>query len=100
MVCIPERLAASLAQLPLLKEVTPRREIQFAHIAAQRDRIHAALRAYTAIPFQYPFAQISRIGAQLPLVNAHLGAESSSAFGDFAPAPSAQRASGRRSLDC
>lgn len=96
---IPKRFAAALAKLPLFEESAARGEVQLAHIAPQRDRIHAALRANAPIARQYFIAQISRVGPQFPFVNAGFGAESPSSFRYLRPAPSAERTASRAAFE-
>jgi len=92
MIGVPQRFAAAFAKFPLFEELPARGEIQLAHVPPQRDGVHAALRADAAIAREDFIAKISWVGSQLPFMNACPGAEGSAAFGNFGPAPSAERA--------
>ena len=88
---IPHRFAAAFLQIPFFEEVAAGRVVELAHVTAQRGSVHAALGADALIALEHFFAQIARVGAKLPFVNAGVGAESSAAFAYFAAAPAAER---------
>ncbi len=99
MIGVPKRLPAALTHLPSLQELSPRREIQFPHVPSKRDRVGTALRANAAVAREYLVSQISRIGSQLPFMDALFRTEAPSPFRHLGSAPSAERASGWPSLN-
>jgi hypothetical protein len=86
---IPERFPAALDKSPLLKKFPPGCEIKTSHIAAQRNRVHAALRANAAVARQDLFAQIAGIGPESPIVDTGIGAKCATPGRRFGPAPTA-----------
>ena len=81
-----------LAQAPLLFELLARPPIQLALVLAQRFGIQPALRADSMIACEHLFAQIARVSAQLPLVDAIRAAKCEAAFWNFNAAPPAESA--------
>src|ERR1700685_2169483 len=63
------------------------------HVEKSRASVDGAFGADTAIALENLFAQIARISAQLPFVDAPIGAERKAPRRDFQVAPAAQRAS-------
>jgi hypothetical protein len=63
-----------------------------AELAGSSDGVDAAIGADAAITLEYLFANIGGLGAELPLVNAELRAESEAATRDFEGTPAAEAA--------
>jgi hypothetical protein len=62
-------------------------------------RVGGAQRADATVPGEHPIAEVAGVGAQTPLVNAIVRAESPAARGeDFEPTPAAERAAVRTQL--
>lgn len=97
-ICVPERLAASLGQPPFLKELSPRRVIQFPHVAAQRHRICAALRTDPLVSFEDLFAQVTGAGPEFPFVDAGVCAKRTPAFRNLSSTPAAEGATAGAAL--
>lgn len=89
---IPEGLARAGPEAPVSEKRGARCSAGEAKLAGGGDGIGTAVGTNTAIAFENSLAEIGGLGAQLPLVNAELGAEGEAAFGDFERAPSAKTA--------
>ena len=84
---VPQRLAAALAQSPQLQELPPGRVVELAHIAPERYRVRPAPGAHAFVPLENLPAQISRIRAQFPIVNAGVGTKRAATARYLSPAP-------------
>src|SRR5580693_25568 len=62
-------------------------------VEKSRTRVDSALGADTAIALENLFAEIARVGAKLPFVDAPIGTEREAPRRDFQVAPAAQRPS-------
>jgi hypothetical protein len=93
-VCIPKRLPAAFAQSPGFQKLAARSVVEFAEIAAQGYGIGGALGADAAVAREDLFAEIAGVGAQLPFMDAGLGAKGPAALWYFDAAPSTKSAAG------
>ena len=89
MVGVPKGFPAPFRDLPFFEKTAAGRVIEFAKVAAQRERIRTADRTYTLVTCQNLIAEITGIGSQLPLVDTGISAESAAALRDFLVAPAA-----------
>jgi hypothetical protein len=89
MVGVPEVASAP----PVLFEEAPRRVIELALVFPELLGVEAAERADPPVAFEDLLAEVARIGAELPLVNARVGAERPAAARDFRAAPPARQSS-------
>lgn len=87
---VPERFARAGAETPVREERRSRSAAREAKCAGGGDGVGTAVGADAAVAFEYLLAQVGGLGAQLPLVNAELGAEGEAAFGNFERAPAAE----------
>jgi hypothetical protein len=90
MIGVPERLAS--APSPLSRGSNTRAAAQPLQSPKLRNAIDAARGAYSTVALEKAFAQMSRIAAQSPLLDAPLRAERASPRRNFQVAPSAQAA--------
>jgi hypothetical protein len=88
MVGIPQ--AFSAAQVPFGSGAMTGASAESAQMDVSRGTICAAKSTYAAIPFEHFFTQVSRIGAQLPFVNAPIRTECRTAGRDFEVTPAAE----------
>jgi hypothetical protein len=91
MIGIPQMPASS----PVFFKLPPGGPIELAFVFAQRLGIDSTERADAAITGKDLLSQVSRIGAQLPFVNAGRAAKREAALANFAAAPPAQAALSR-----
>jgi len=91
MVGIPQAFSTSRseAESPFQPSLQASRAAQSLQMFPDRQAIDATLRADTLVTFQYFFANISRIGAQPPLLHAPIGTERQPTFRYFQTAPAA-----------
>jgi hypothetical protein len=85
---IPEMTAPA----PLFFKLAAGVEIELAFVFAQTFGIETALRADAVVASEDLFAQIARVGAQFPFVDADGAAKGETAARDFATAPPARTA--------
>ena len=84
---IPEGFAKAsfpvLGQVPFEEEFVAGSRVELEEMAAQFDSVDAALCADAFIAFENFLAKIAGVGAELPFVDAGVGAERSAAGGNF-----------------
>ena len=80
---VPQRPAEAVPQIPFAQESVAGFVVQLEKMQAQRDGIDSASGAYTFVPLEHPFAQITGVSAKLPLMNAIVGTKGAAALGNF-----------------
>ena len=83
MIGVPQRPAEAVLEVPFTQEPVAGFVVQLKKMQPQRDRIDATAGAYTFVPLEDPFAQISGIGAEFPLIDAIVGTKGAAALGNF-----------------
>src|SRR5947208_9859846 len=92
MVGIPQALASLPRQIPVGQQRRAARAARVPELPCRNHRIHTAVGAYAVVALEHLLAQVARLGAQLPLVDAILGAKRKSSARDFQGTPPAQPA--------
>jgi hypothetical protein len=92
MVGIPKRLSDAAVQSPMEGSLQPRGASQPFQLPFRGQAVDSAIGTNTAIPYQYFFANITRVAAQPPFFDAPSRTKRRAALGNFQVAPTAQSA--------
>ena len=91
MIGVPQRFPRQPPEAPSFEQFQPMNTARPLQIEQRRGRIDFAYRAHASVTSKHLLAKVARIGAQLPFVDAEIGAEGESPGRDFEIAPSAER---------
>ena len=100
MVGVPEGLARKFFESPTFQELELRDTASFFEVRECSARVDAAGFANASIAGVDLVAKITRVGAELPLVDAEIGAKRDAPPDHFEVAPSAQRSAVHAFLEC
>lgn len=88
---VPEGFAETFAKVPFDQEFVAGAGVELEEMAAEFNGVDTALGADAFVALEYLLAEVGRIGAEAPLVDAGVGAEGASPGGDFDATAAAQR---------